>query len=150
MFKALIFNIILNKKMDDIDENNETNVNNQNNFKKIKANNDIEINGIVYFIPDKYLGNALFYLSNEHKHLYKYIIALYLDALIITNKIENISKITKIHMNDSIICAEKILSYIIMGKVYINNLTNIEKIIIVKIPEYLIQKINPTIIEKIE
>jgi hypothetical protein len=142
--------------MDDInniDENNENNENNENkthNFKKIKANNDIEINGIVYFIPDKYLGNALFYLSNEHKHLYKYIIALYIDALIITNKIENISKITKIHMNDSIICAEKILSYIIMGKVYIYNLTNIEKIIIVKIPEYLIQKINPTIIEKIE
>ena len=139
--------------MDDIDENNETNenINNKtNNFKKIKANNDIEINGIVYFIPDKYLGNALFYLSNEHKHLYKYIIALYIDALIITNKIENISKITKIHMNDSIICAEKILSYIIMGKVYINNLTNIEKIIIVKIPEYLIQKNNPNIIEKIE
>ena len=30
-----------------------------NTIKKIKANNDFEINGRVYFIPDKYLSNAL-------------------------------------------------------------------------------------------
>ena len=121
-----------------------------NNFKKIKANNDIEINGIVYFIPDKYLGNALLYLSIEHKNLYKYIFAMYLDTLIMSNKIKNISKITKLHINDAILNSEKILSYIIMGKVCINNLTNIEKTIIAKIPEYLIQKTNPNIIEKID
>ena len=121
-----------------------------NNFRKIKANNDIDINGIVYFIPDKYLGNAISYLSNEHKNLFKYIVAMYLDTLIMTNKIENISKINKTHMNDSVFCAEKLLSYIMMGKVYITNMTNIEKIIIAKIPEYLIQKTNPNIIEKLD
>jgi len=136
----------------ELQKNNKTNnnTNNTNSIKKIKANDDIEINGRVYFIPDKYLGTALFYLSFEHKKLYKYIIALYLDLLILTNKITNISKITKIHMNDSILCAEKILSYIMIGKLYINNISNIEKIIINKIPEYLLQKNNMNIIEKID
>ena len=118
--------------------------------KKITATNDIEINGIVYFIPDKYLGNALFYLSNEHKNVYKYIIAMYLDTLIMSNKIDNISKITKKHVDDSIFLSEKIMSYIIMGKACITNLTTTEKLILSKIPENLIQKNNPTIIEKID
>ena len=63
-----------------------------NKIKKITASNDIEINGVVYFIPDKYLGNALFYLSNEHKNLYKYIIAMYLDTLIMSKKINCINR----------------------------------------------------------
>ena len=121
-----------------------------NKIKKITASNDIEINGVVYFIPDKYLGNALFYLSNEHKNLYKYIIAMYLDTLIMSKKIDNISKITKKNLDDAIFFSEKIMSYIIMGKVCITNLTTTEKIIFSKIPEYLIQKSNPTIIEKID
>ena len=121
-----------------------------NKIKKITASNDIEINGVVYFIPDKYLGNALFYLSNEHKNLYKYIIAMYLDTLIMSKKIDNISKITKKNLDDAIFFSEKIMSYIIMGKVCITNLTTTEKTIFSKIPEYLIQKSNPTIIEKID
>ena len=132
------------------DNTNGKTINKSNNLKKIKANNDIEINGVVYFIPDKYLGSALFYLSNEHKNLFKYIVAMYLDILITTSKIEQISKINKTHMNDSILCAEKILSYIMMGKVYITNISNIEKIIISKIPEYLIYKTNPNIVEKLD
>jgi len=119
-------------------------------IKKIKANNDFEINGRVYFIPDKYIGNALLYLSYEHTNLYKYIIAMYLDSLIVLNKIENISKITKKHLDDSILIGEKLLSYILMGKLYITNLTTIEKMILNKVPEYLIEKINHNIIEKID
>ena len=132
------------------DSNTNDNPNKVNNFKKIKANNDIEINGVVYFIPDKYIGSALFYLSNEHKNLFKYIIAMYLDTLITSGKIEQISKINKTNMNDSILCAEKILSYVMMGKVYISNISTIEKIIISKIPEYLIYKTNPNIVEKLD
>ena len=128
---------------------NEKNEKNEK-IKKITATNDIEINGIVYFIPDKYLGNALLYLSNEHKNAYKYIIAMYLDALIMSNKIDTISKITKKNIDDAIFFSEKIMSYIIMGKVCITNLTTTEKLILSKIPENLIQKFNPTIIEKID
>ena len=38
---------------------------------KIKATDDIEINGTIYFIPDKYIENK--FLSYEYKKLYKLI-----------------------------------------------------------------------------
>ena len=40
--------------------------------------------------------------------------------------------------------------HILMGKLYITNLTTIEKMILNKVPEYLIEKINHNIIEKID
>ena len=119
----------------------------------IKANNDIEINGRIYFVPDKYIGNAQSYMSSEHKSLYKIIFSMYLDALITNHKIENISRITKIHINDACIFSDKLISYITTGKTYIENyitLSILEKTILDKIPEYLFQKINPNIIEKID
>ena len=129
------------------------NKNTKNKLIKIKANNDIEINGRIYFVPDKYIGNSIFYLSTEHKNLYKIIFAMYLDKLISNYKIENIQRITKTHINDANIFADKLLSYILTGKVSIVNssiLTTIEKSILEKIPENLIQNINPNIIEKID
>ena len=115
---------------------------------KIKASNDIEINGRVYFVPDKYIENT--YLPIEFKKLYKFCFAMYLDMLITNHKIENISKITKIHITNAIQSSEKILNYIVTGKVYILNISLIEKNIIDKIPESLLLKINPNIIEKID
>ena len=115
---------------------------------KIKASNDIEINGRVYFVPDKYIENS--YLPIEFKKLYKFCFAMYLDMLITNHKIENISKITKIHITNAIQSSEKILNYIVTGKVYILNISLIEKNIIAKIPESLLLKINPNIIEKID
>ena len=117
---------------------------------KIKESNDIELNGRVYFIPDKYIGNAIFYLSFEHRKLFKMIFAIYIDSLITNNKIENISRITKIHINDASICSDRLLSYITTGKLYINNLSITESSILEKVPEYLLQKINPNIVEKID
>jgi len=117
---------------------------------KIKATNDIEINGRVYFIPDKYISNSIQYLSSEYKTLYKMMFAIYLDLLITNNKIENIMSITKYHINDANMSIDKLISYITTGKIYITNLTFIEKTIIDKIPESLLQKINPNIIEKID
>jgi len=121
-----------------------------NNIIKIRANSDIELNGRIYFVPDKIIGNAIFYLSSEHKSLYKIIFAMYLDALITNHKIENIARITKTHISDANIFADKLISYILTGKVSIINLSTIEKQIIDKIPENLLQNINPNIIEKID
>ena len=117
-------------------------------FIKIKATDDIEINGNIYFIPDKYIENK--FLSYEYKKLYKLILVIYLDLQIINKKIDNISSITKLHITNGIIIVDKLISYIFCGKVYITNLTSLEKNILEKIPETLIQHINPTIIEKIE
>lgn len=123
-------------------------MNTSNKTVKVKGSNDIEINGRIYFIPDKYIENT--YLPIEFKKLYKFCFAMYLDIQITNNKIENISKITKTHVTSAIQIIDKIINYIITGKIYITNLSNIEKQIIDKIPESLLQKINPNIIEKID
>ena len=115
---------------------------------KIKATDDIEINGNIYFIPDKYIENK--FLSYEYKKLYKLILVIYLDLQLINKKIDNITSITKLHINNALVIVDKLISYIYCGKVYITNLTSLEKMILEKIPETLIQNINPHIIEKIE
>ena len=120
----------------------------QKELVKIKATDDIEINGTIYLIPDKYIENK--FLSYEYKKLYKLILAIYLDLQIINNKIDNITNITKLHISNGIIIVDKLISYIFCGKIYISNLTLLEKTILEKIPETLIQHINPQIIEKIE
>ena len=118
---------------------------------KIKANDDIEINGHVYFISDKYLGSGnIISMPYETRKLYKIMFALYLDLQISTHKIEDITKITKKHIEDTITIIDKLICYITTGKLHIMNLTVIEKIIIDRVPESLLQKINPLIIEKIE
>lgn len=120
----------------------------QKEFIKIKATDDIEINGNIYFIPDKYIENK--FLSYEYKKLYKLILVIYLDLQIINKKIDNISSITKLHITNGITIVDKLISYIFCGKVYVTSLTSLEKTILEKIPETLIQHINPTIIERIE
>jgi len=117
-------------------------------FIKIKATDDIELNGTIYFIPDKYIENK--FLSYEYKKLYKFILVLYLDLQITNKKIDNITSITKLHITNGIIIVDKLISYIFCGKVYITNLTSLEKTILEKIPEPLIQYINPSILERID
>ena len=119
-----------------------------NKITKIKASNDIELNGRIYFIPDKYIENT--FLPVEFKKLYKFCFAMYLDMLITNNKIESITNITKTHITNAIQSSDKILNYIMTGKIYIVNISLIEKNIIEKIPESLLNKINPNIIEKID
>ena len=129
-------------------QNKVQNKDNLNNSIKIKVSDDIEINGNVYFIPDKYIENK--FLSTEYKQLYKLLLVLYLDLQITTHKIENITSITKLHIANGITIVDKLISYIYGGKLYITHLTALEKSILEKIPENLIHIINPLIIEKIE
>ena len=120
---------------------------NNNDIIKIKATDDIEINGRLYFFPDKYIENK--FLSNEYKKLYKLLLAVYLDLQITNYKIENSQRITKIHINNGIVIVDKLISYISTGKLYITHLSNLEKSILETIPETLIQKVNINIIEHI-
>jgi len=131
-------------------KNNTKNTNNNTNTKntkKIKAIDDIELNGRIYCLPDKYIENK--FLSYEYKKLYKLLLVIYIDLQITTYKIENIKSITKTHINNGIVIVDKLISYIFIGKLYISNLTTLEKTILNNIPEELIQKINLNIIEKI-
>ena len=113
---------------------------------KLKLCDDININGRVYFLPDKYIENK--FLSYEHKKLYKFILALYLDLQITTYKIESIKSITKTHINNGIIIINKLMSYITTGQVSYIHLTSLEKTILNTIPEELINTINPNSVEK--
>lgn len=126
---------------------NNTNTNiNTNNTTKLKLSNDININGRVYFVSDNYIENK--FLAYEHKQLYKFLLALYLDLQITTYKIESIKSITKTHINNGIIIINKLMSYITTGKVSNIHLSGLEKTILNTIPEELINTINPNSIEK--
>jgi len=132
--------------MDDIN-NTKQNNKNKNNIKQIKASDDIEINGRIYCLPDKYIENK--FLSYEYKKLYKLLLVIYIDLKITTYKIENIKSITKTHITNGISVVDKLISYIFSGKLYISHLTELEQTILNNIPQELIQKINLNIIEKI-
>ena len=131
-------------------KDNKNKNNTDNKILKIKSSNDIDINGRIYFIPDKYITTSNKYIPYEYQKLYKIICAMYLDLLITNKKIENISSINKNHINDAVSSSNKLIAYITTGKIYITNITLIEKEILEKIPESLFNKINPNIVEKID
>ena len=131
-------------------KDNKNKNNTDNKILKIKSSNDIDINGRIYFIPDKYITTSNKYIPYEYQKLYKIICAMYLDSLITNKKIENISSINKNHINDAVSSSNKLIAYITTGKIYITNITLIEKEILEKIPESLFNKINPNIVEKID
>ena len=113
----------------------------------VKNNEDIQVNGIVFFIPEKYITNQ--FLFAEHKKLYKYLLATYLTKFI-KYKNMTINDLNKKNISDAIESIEKIITYITTGKMYIQSITGLEKEILLSIPESLIYKINPNIVEKIE
>ena len=49
-------------------------------------NEDIQINGVIFFIPDKYISNN--FLFAEHKKLYKYLLATYFTKYFKHNTID--------------------------------------------------------------
>jgi hypothetical protein len=115
---------------------------------KIKITDIVELNGRIYYIPDKYV--ELESLSFEHCKLYKFILASVIDVNLEVGKITDISKITKTILNNYCNTAEKIFSYLITGKLNIITLSLIETSIINKIPIALIPKLNPNIVERLE
>jgi hypothetical protein len=115
---------------------------------KIRTNSDIEINGRIYFIPDKYTDDL--FISSEYKKLYNIIIALYLESLITNGNISNISKISKNHFAEAVKTADKLVNYLATGKIYIASISPIDKELLDKIPESLTFNINPNIVERIE
>ena len=61
-----------------------------------------------------------------------------------------VNELNKKHLMDAIEIIDKIISYIITGKLYIENVNSIERDLILSIPETLIYKLNPNIVEKID
>jgi hypothetical protein len=111
---------------------------------KILLREDIEINGIIYFIPDNIINKNQ--LSTENIKLFKLILGLvlYKYGYGLTNEInkkkyENVLNIT-----------EKIYVYIVSGQVNKYFFNNIEEEIIKKIPNSMTSLFNTSIIDKLE
>jgi hypothetical protein len=115
---------------------------------KITIKDDIEINGRIYFIPDKLIEHN--HLGFEYIKLYKFILASVIDNHLEKSSNKDITQITKIVLNNYIQSSDKIFSYIITGKINIIHLSNIEYDIINKLPTSLIPKLNPNIVERLE
>jgi hypothetical protein len=123
----------------------------KNRIIKININDEFEINGHIYFIPDKLIENTQSnYFGIEYIKLYKFILASVIDCNLNKGLLKDITKITKILLNNYIIISDRIFSYIITGKINIIQLSIIENEIINKIPESLIPKLNPNIVERLE
>lgn len=118
-------------------------------YKILRTHEDIELNGKIFYIPDKFLEHKYFPL--EHKKLYKYVIALLLDNYI-TKIPDTDFKLSKTRLAGIINIADKIIAFLTTGKIYINTsqLTSLEKDIINKIPDSIINQINILITEKLD
>jgi len=117
--------------------------------KILHISDDIELDGRIYFIPDKYIEHK--YLGIEHIKLYKFILASIINNHLIRKILQNITLLTQTNINNYIQICDKIFSYIITGKINtIIQLTNMDKDIINNIPTKLIPKLNLHIIETIK
>lgn len=132
-------------------KNEVSKVNNVCKVSKINIKDEFELNGRVYFIPDKFIENTQSpYLGIEYIKLYKFILASVIDNHLDKNLLKDITKITKTLLNNYIIICYRIFSHIITGKINTIHLSLIENEIISKIPDSLIPKLNPNIVERLE
>jgi hypothetical protein len=123
----------------------------KNEVSKVNIKDEFELNGWVYFILDKFIENThLPYLGIEYIKLYKFILASVIDNHLDKNLLKDITKITKTLLNNYIIICDRIFSHIITGKINTIHLSLIENEIISKIPDSLIPKLNPNIVERLE
>ena len=111
------------------------------------SDSDIELNGIIYFIPDKFINNKS--LGFEYRKLYKFMLASIINYNITHDKLRNIAQITLTNITNYIEICDKMFSYVITGKNNIIKLTNMEREFINNIPSNLILNLTQNIIKKL-
>lgn len=116
----------------------------------IRSANSIEIEGVLYFIPEKYTANME--LGMEHKTLFNIILANVMHSRIKSNELDiNIENITKTHMEKWVLSAERIFSYCVTGKLDSGiTFQKWERDILAGVPGFIIPKLNPLIVERID
>jgi len=113
----------------------------------IRNCDNIEIAGRVYFIPDKYTVGMD--IPIEHKSLFNYILAHVMHSRIRIERLE-MESVGKAHMDKFLIAAERLLAFIITGSLDNVVFAGWEKDILAGIPGYIIPKLNPLIVERLE
>lgn len=113
----------------------------------IRNCDNIEIAGQVYFIPDKY--TVRMDISIEHKAVFNYLLAHVIHSRIRIERLD-MESISKAHMDKYLVAAEKMLAFIITGKLDNVIFAGWENDILAGIPEYIIPKLNPLIVERLE
>jgi hypothetical protein len=113
----------------------------------IRNCNTIEIDGRVYCIPERYTDNMN--LSLEHRYLFNYILAHVMHTRIRLDKL-HIESIGKTHMDKYIVAAERLFSFVITGKLDNVIFSKWENDILAGVPGFIIPKLNPIIVERLE
>ena len=122
--------------------------------KKLHCYDDIEVNGRIIYIPDKYIQQD--FLSYEQMRIYKFVLAMLIDNYLTKNssnkcmkagKLDKASKLDKVAIDKLQTVADNIFSYLMMGKIVGNvNLGILEQEIITKIPQSLFANHNRLIL----
>ncbi len=113
----------------------------------IRNCDNIEIDGRLYLIPDKYTGKMD--IPIEYKALFNYILAEVMHARIRLGRLE-METMGKSHMDRCLVSAEKMLAFIITGKLDNVIFAGWERDILAGIPGYIIPKLNPFIVERLD
>ena len=113
----------------------------------IRHCDSIEIDGNLYFISDKYTAGM--YIGIEYKKLFHFILAHVIHNRI-TNDSVKMESVNKAQMDKYAIITERIFSFVITGKIDNVIFSHWENEIISSIPEFIIPKLNPFIVERLE
>jgi hypothetical protein len=108
----------------------------------------IELEGVLYFIPEKY--TATMELGTEHSTLFNIILANVIHYRVKMDNLD-LTTITKTNMDKYVNVAERIFAFCITGKMDSGSIfQKWERDVINKIPSFIIPKINPIIVERLD
>lgn len=113
----------------------------------IRNSASIEIDGQLYYIPEKYTANMD--IGVEYKNLFNYILAQVMHTRVRLDNLE-LESIGKTQMDKYLVAAERIFAFIITGKLDSIIFSKWENDILAGIPSCIIPKLNPLIVERLE
>jgi hypothetical protein len=113
----------------------------------IRNSDNIEIDGILYYIPERY--TAEMDIALEHRYLFNYILAHVMHSRIRLDKLD-MESITKTHMDKYLATTERLFAFVITGKLDIAGFSGWENDILAGVPGFIIPKLNPLIVERLE
>lgn len=113
----------------------------------IRAANGIEIDGTLYFIPERYTAGMD--IGIEHRELFNHILAHVMHSRSRADGLP-MESIGKTHMDKYLAATERLFAFVITGKLDTAVFSGWERDILAQIPAFIIPKMNPLIVERLE